>query len=325
MISVIVPCYNGEKKIKRCLESLLNQTYDDFEVIVIDDGSIDGTVVAVMSLSDPRIKLVSQTNAGVGAARNRGIDEAKGSLIAFVDSDDYVERTYLKTLLSLYSEGGLAVVGFSKNELCEPVLRDRARGKYVVGNSMPEEYLIGELGNMIGFSCWNKLFSKQVLDDCNIRFEVAANLGEDMVFVLRYLCHCRFVLFDETPQYHYCDNSNSATHVAKDQSESYEITLKVISQINENRYHVSKSVLSAWSLQAMMYVLSNPYVSKMSFLEFRTYWNRIKSYSIVLFAIQGKSSAGFKQTVMAHAMEKKLPLLLYFLIKGQRLLERYVM
>lgn len=97
MISVVIPLYNKEMQIAHTLQSVLNQTFQDFEVVIVDDGSTDGSVAEVEKFCDSRIRLIHQVNAGVSAARNRGIEEAKGDLIAFLDADDEWKPEYLAT------------------------------------------------------------------------------------------------------------------------------------------------------------------------------------------------------------------------------------
>lgn len=97
MISVIIPLYNKGKQIAHTLRSVLNQTFQDFEVVIVDDGSTDGSVAEVEKFCDSRIRLIHQKNAGVAAARNRGIEEAKSDLIAFLDADDEWKPEYLAT------------------------------------------------------------------------------------------------------------------------------------------------------------------------------------------------------------------------------------
>ncbi|WP_346696381.1 glycosyltransferase family 2 protein [Barnesiella viscericola] len=104
MISVVIPLYNKEKQIAHTLKSVLNQTFQDFEIVIVDDGSTDGSVAEVEKYSDSRIRLVHQQNAGVSAARNRGIEEAKGELIAFLDADDEWKPEYLATQYHLYQK-----------------------------------------------------------------------------------------------------------------------------------------------------------------------------------------------------------------------------
>lgn len=101
MISVVIPLYNKEQSIVTTLHTVLNQTYQDFEIIIVDDGSTDHSVEEVAKITDPRIHLIHQNNAGVSAARNRGIEEAKGEYIAFLDADDEWKSDYLRTQYEL--------------------------------------------------------------------------------------------------------------------------------------------------------------------------------------------------------------------------------
>ena len=103
-ISVVIPLYNKEKQIVHTLQSVLNQTFQDFEIVIVDDGSTDGSVAEVEKFSDSRIRLIHQKNAGVAAARNRGIEEAKGDLIAFLDADDEWKPEYLATQYHLFQK-----------------------------------------------------------------------------------------------------------------------------------------------------------------------------------------------------------------------------
>jgi len=101
MISVIIPLYNKENYIKRAINSVLNQTYQNFEIIIVNDGSTDSSLEKVKEIKDLRIKIINQKNQGVSAARNRGIKEAKFNYVAFLDADDEWERDYLKTIVNL--------------------------------------------------------------------------------------------------------------------------------------------------------------------------------------------------------------------------------
>lgn len=101
MISVIIPLYNKERQIRATLESVLRQSYTDYEIVVVDDGSTDGSAAIVESIHDARLRLIRQENGGVSAARNRGIHEAKGGYVAFLDADDLWDPDFLKTLHQL--------------------------------------------------------------------------------------------------------------------------------------------------------------------------------------------------------------------------------
>ena len=104
MVSVVIPLYNKEKQVGRTLESVLAQTFKDFEVVIVDDGSTDGSAEVVKTFDDPRIRLIRQANAGVSAARNRGIDAARYDYIALLDADDLWEPEYLATQVNLIKE-----------------------------------------------------------------------------------------------------------------------------------------------------------------------------------------------------------------------------
>lgn len=108
LISIIVPCYNSERYLSDCLLSILNQTYVNWEVICIDDGSQDNTLSILNHYAtlDERFKIISQSNAGVSVARNKALSQCQGEYICFVDSDDLIEPNFLITLLQAYKSSG---------------------------------------------------------------------------------------------------------------------------------------------------------------------------------------------------------------------------
>lgn len=317
MVTVVIPCRNGEKWVKRCIESLLQQTYEDIEIIVVDDGSADNTAEVVKSIQDDRVRMIWQSNAGVSSARNRGIEEAKGEWIVFVDSDDYVEKTYLQSLLSLEGKGCLPTVGFAENGEAGSVPSNNIYKMYHVDSSMPEEYLVGGLGKEIGFSCWNKLFCKQVLIEHNIRFNTGLELGEDMIFVLRYLCYCHTVKLDQSVQYHYCINATSAVHASQDQSKRYENTLQIMRDFLENGYFIPEEAICRWCLEVIPYILLNPYVTQMSFFAFRNYLKKMKNGMILDLAICGNKDVNLKKSIMRWALQRKSAMWLYLMVQAQ--------
>ena len=101
MISIVIPLYNKKELIVKTVQSILNQTYHNFEIIIVDDGSTDGSADEVKTIKDSRIRLISQKNSGVASARNRGIKESQGDFVAFIDADDLWSPDYLYTLISL--------------------------------------------------------------------------------------------------------------------------------------------------------------------------------------------------------------------------------
>lgn len=127
MISIVVPAYNAAGVIGRCIDTVLRQTYPDFELLIIDDGSTDETaeIVAAKAAQDARIHLIRQENAGVSSARNTGIAAASGELLCFIDSDDTVSANYLETLHTLYSPGVLPVIDVVRSDCNGSALNPR--------------------------------------------------------------------------------------------------------------------------------------------------------------------------------------------------------
>jgi glycosyltransferase involved in cell wall biosynthesis len=142
MISVVIPLYNKEKQIARTLQTVLDQTYQDFEIVIVNDGSTDGSVDEVKKFLNPRIRLINQKNGGVSAARNRGIEEAKGEYIAFLDADDVWEKEHLETLDSLIKR-----FPNSKARATNYTFLKKGIYKDIILNNIPFEGLEGVLDN----------------------------------------------------------------------------------------------------------------------------------------------------------------------------------
>ena len=169
MVSVIVPCYNAEKYLKRAVDSLLNQTYKDIEIILINDGSVDKTqfLIEEYAEKDNRIKVVNKPNGGPSSARNKGINVAKGEYIAFVDSDDYVEPTYIESLVlnleqtnsDLLSQGYLSL--YENGEIFD---RHLPKNKIYCLDIEDDYYNVftAFLTYQIHYNLWAKLFKKNI-------------------------------------------------------------------------------------------------------------------------------------------------------------------
>ena len=187
-ISVIVPVYNAEKYLHRCIDSILAQTYTDFELLLIDDGSKDksGEICDEYARKDTRVRVFHQENGGVSSARNLGLDNAKGEWITFVDSDDYIEENFLKSF-----EGNLdadLVIG----NMVEP----RGRGDII--KTLPCGYyssirsaLKGQLQCLGLQAPWGKLFRNASLG--NLRFDERMRVSEDTQFVYVYMSKAKDV------------------------------------------------------------------------------------------------------------------------------------
>ena len=147
-VSIIVPIYNVERYLPRCIDSILSQSITDFELILVDDGSPDrcGIICDEYAIEDTRVRVIHQKNAKVAAARNSGLDIAKGEWIAFVDSDDWLHKDYLKILLSGALEGSdIVLSGFlrTSNEKVRDSDKMRAEFKSISINTFPKCRTIG--------------------------------------------------------------------------------------------------------------------------------------------------------------------------------------
>lgn len=215
-ISVIVPVYKAETYLHRCVDSLLAQTFQDYEILLIDDGSPDrsGEICDEYAKKDKRIRVFHKENGGVSSARNIGIKHAVGQWITFVDSDDWVEKEMFATILNYpyADEVDLIFYGFQL-EGEEKYLKDleMAELKYIFCNS--DESIVEQCYNLenmhlFGWTC-NKFFKKSIIQDNCLYFNMDIALQEDHLFTLKYTkCVSSLIIIPYYP-YHYVLHSNS--------------------------------------------------------------------------------------------------------------------
>lgn len=199
MVSVIIPAYNCIKYIERCINSISNQSYWDIEIIVIDDGSTDGTgsLCDKLAMRDSRIIVYHQANQGVSSARNFGLNIARGDWIVFVDADDYVDKQYISKLLN----GAVLPNSVVYNNIDSFSHIYNYRHLQFVDNEILDGLLNYKLFNLS--APYSKLFNRHVIHDNNISFPNDICMGEDAIFNLRYL-HCvDALIFENNPTYHY--------------------------------------------------------------------------------------------------------------------------
>ena len=200
-VSVIVPVYKAEKYLRKCVDSILAQTFRDFEVLLVDDGSPDksGEICDEYARKDPRVRVFHKENGGVSSARNKGIDEARGGWLVFIDSDDWITVDYLEGLAAHAKEGALYVCkGYYSNPKGSELWQYFGISNENVGKSVQEQLEKAEEFHVTN-SPWIKLFSADVVRRNKIRFDERISLGEDHVFVLDYLlCNPDIQVIPET-------------------------------------------------------------------------------------------------------------------------------
>lgn len=208
LISVIVPCYNIEDYIENCLESLIKQSYRTFEIICIDDGSTDHTydICKVVSSQDNRIRVFHKTNGGLSDARNFGLSVSSGSLVTFVDGDDYVDPDYLKVLLNLICEdkSDISVCNFyiGKESKQIPFYKHNKRITFSSDKALSSLFY----QKLYDVSAWGKLYKKTLFDGI---LYPKGMLYEDNGTTYKLFLKANKVSYDSKPLYHYVQRSGS--------------------------------------------------------------------------------------------------------------------
>lgn len=197
--SVIIPAYNAEHTIRRCLDSLLNQPHENAELIIINDGSTDttGEICREYASRHGCIRYFEKENGGVASARNLGLDNAVGEYILFVDSDDYVTENYF-TALDKYTAGNSDLIMFGKYTYDGSTLQHQPLTP--VSSAIPETtaaLLCDALCEQLMNSAWNKIYRHSLIEEHKIRFDQRLPIGEDKVFAVQYAVHAKAVAFVE--------------------------------------------------------------------------------------------------------------------------------
>jgi len=210
LISVILPVYNVEKYIEKCIQSILNQTYTNFELLIINDGTKDNSIKIVKTFNDPRIKKFKKKNGGISDARNFGLQKAKGEFIYFIDSDDWIEPNLLETCIIAIKKhkSELIVFGYKLD-------REDAVGNLISSNIINHSNMIYDktqnnifITNIIlsslGF-VWNKFYSASFLKKNQLKFNKNITVFEDVIFNSKIFELVDRIIFINDVLYHYID------------------------------------------------------------------------------------------------------------------------
>ena len=213
LISVIVPVYNGEHYLEKCIESIENQTYEDIQVIIVNDGSTDGTGKVCVKLREKyaNIRVINMEDEGVSAARNAGLDAAEGTFVTFVDADDRLRPRTLEILYDGIVKTGCDICGcgfltFTKETEWLGLLLEKYRIEEPK-TYKPETYMEEQLlqGNS---RCWSKLYRRNAIG--KLRFRKGLTIGEDMLFLMQLMPYIRGIAETAYPGYGYYQNPAGA-------------------------------------------------------------------------------------------------------------------
>lgn len=243
LISVIIPIYNSEKTLKKCIDSVINQSLKKIEIILINDGSTDGSkrICEEYKKNNCKIKVIDKKNEGVSSARNLGIELANGKYIIFIDSDDYIDKNMLEDMYKSSDMGNLDLI-------CNGYIVENEKGKVLQTNkvkniiSTTNGYLIDDilLNTNLSYT-WGKLYKTDIIKNKCIKFDKNLKLGEDSLFVYKYCSFINSAIVMNVAQYHFI-RSNNVTLSGK-YVDNYEESLKKI--FNEkiklfNKYPIYK-------------------------------------------------------------------------------------
>lgn len=213
MISIIVPVYNCEPFLEKCLRSVLCQTRGDLEVLVVDDGSTDGSgaLCDQIALTDHRVRVFHKPNGGVSSARNLALEHVRGEYLLFIDADDHVEPGFAAGMVSALEHGDVAVCAYDR------VRPDSSQSFVLVpSGALPLQDLYEHTlcTQVIGGGCCNKVFRTSIIRELALSFDTRIAVGEDMLFLVRYYQRCARAGYVADVLYHYRYHEKSATEAS---------------------------------------------------------------------------------------------------------------
>lgn len=221
LVSIIIPMYNGEKVIEHCLISLINQSYINIEIIVIDDGSSDNSksICEKFIKQDPRIKLITKKNGGVSSARNCGLKYIKGKFVTFVDCDDIVNIKFIEMLVNniLLHNSDICISSFNRitSNFCynnfESIINEKVDQKNLVSITLTPSEVLQKMiiEDSFKWEVCGKLFKSQIVE--NLFFDESEVLFEDFTYTCKTLVYCSNIVYIPLKLYNYVDNPLSAS------------------------------------------------------------------------------------------------------------------
>lgn len=215
LISVIVPVYNSEKYLERCVDSILSQTYSNFEIILIDDGSPDNCprICDAFAEKDKRVKVFHKENGGASSARNAGIKQARGDYICFVDSDDILcENSLFDLCIAIsnkkcqYAAGICGILGSNK-------VKNHIDSETIIDYKENPEDLLNYITSNGSYSPYSKIYDATIIKKYNIKYDERLKCSEDALFIRQYLSYCSRIVL--VPQIVYLYNTNNDSSLSK--------------------------------------------------------------------------------------------------------------
>lgn len=308
LISIIVPVYNVEQYLRGCLDSIINQTYKDLDIILVDDGSTDSSsrICDEYALIDKRVRVLHNTNCGVSCARNSGLEVARGEGVCFIDSDDTVERNYIECLANAWMEYECDLV------ICN------IKDIYPNGICLKRK-LKGELTGVFREDYWKlidllrvpvvKLYNKDIIQKYSIRFPTYIHTAEDQIWNFNYYSHVNSYSYVDTSLYNYFHRDNNSLSQLKDHR-SYIANL--------TKLNIEKNFLEVNKIEKNNLVLTNHAFGTLKqfvllsdrnndYSEFKKRWKRIRP-----FVDTNVDTCSIKTKILYFLINNDLLFLVYF-------------
>lgn len=212
MISIIIPVYNSETTLKRCLDSVISQSMSDWELLLVDDGSKDKSsdICDDYAAKDKRFKVFHKKNGGVSSARNIGLNNAKGDWMTFIDADDYVKESYLANLWKHSQKHVDLVISYAEIHNGDDLNKESYPSKLVDDTNFESMYIKNDMHWHT--SPWSKLYKRNIIEKYNLRFCEGMHIGEDAVFLYSYMLYSnRIYISNDTDYCYFAYNEGSLT------------------------------------------------------------------------------------------------------------------
>lgn len=242
LVSIIIPVYNAQKCIAQCIESVLSQTYDNFELILMDDGSKDesGNICDEYANKDSRIQVIHKENSGVSDTRNQALGLARGEYLQFVDADDWLTVNATETLVNAMMENNCELVISNFYRVVDNKVSSKGSIDYEGVLSLKDFalHLMESPADFYYGVLWNKLYKKSIIDEYQLNMDPKISLCEDFIFNLRYLAHIQNIYVSQVPIYYYVKTKNSLVS----QSFSFEKIVQMKTMVFDHYYQFFKAV-----------------------------------------------------------------------------------
>lgn len=329
LISIIVPIYNADKYLESCIKSILSQTYSQFELILVDDGSKDNSlqICKLYQRKDERILVIHQENAGVSIARNKGLSVMKGRYYCFVDSDDFIESEMIERLYYtlICNNADISICGFkciSKKDIkvfCHNT--ENIVGKENIANFVLEHYLEWMVSSPCG-----KLYRN--MESSSVRFDSNISLGEDLKFNIQYFEYIEKIAIIEECLYCYMDTDGSLTKTYKEGHyeaicEIYEMTMRYITEICGDKSNINFTNLNYKLFSfCISFMSQNAIIS--SYKQQKVFIDRICNNVSLQSAICNLPKISFVRKMYVWGIKKKAINYLYIISILKQIICKYI-